>query len=101
MSKTNENAVKILKNKDKFLVGESYSYKDVCSLCDLKEYKSGNSREKQLDTFKSLFNVEEYKKGRTTMYKILSAKELTEEESTELVANKRGTNVNIHTNKKS
>lgn len=100
MSKTNENAVKILENKDKFLVGESYSYKDICSLCDLKEYSSGNGRKKQLDTFKELFNVEEYKVGRTTMYKIISVKELSEEESTELIKDKRGTNVNSHTNKK-
>ena len=54
MSKTNENAVKILENKDKFVVGESYSYKNICSMCDLKEYNSGDSRKKQLNTFKEL-----------------------------------------------
>lgn len=99
MKKANENAVKILKNKDKFLVGESYSYKDICSLCDLK-VANGKGRNLHLNTFKELFNVEEYKKGRTTMYKIISVKELSEEESTELVANKRGTNVNSHGNRK-
>ena len=57
MSKTNENAVKILENKDKFLVEESYSYKDICKMCDMKEYSSGNGRKKQLDTFKELFNL--------------------------------------------
>lgn len=100
MSKTNENAVKILENKDKFLVEESYSYKNICKMCDMKEYSSGDSRKKQLDTFKSLFELEEYKVGRTTMYKIISVKELSEEESNSIIANKRGTNVNSHTNKK-
>lgn len=100
MKKVNKNAVSIYENKDKFVVGESYSYKDICSICDIKEYNSGDSRKKQLDTFKELFNVEEYKVARTTMYKIISVKELSEEESTELVANKRGTNVNSHGNRK-
>lgn len=99
MKKANENAVKILENREKFLVGESYSYKDICSLCDLK-VANGKGRNLHLNTFKELFNVEEYKKGRTTMYKIISVKELSEEESTELVANKRGTNVNSHGNRK-
>lgn len=71
MIKTNKNAIKILENKDKFVVGESYSYKDICKLCNLKEYNSGDSRKKQLNTFKELFNTEEYKIGRTIMYKIL------------------------------
>lgn len=99
--KTNENAVKILKNKNKFVVGECYSYKDICGICDLKEYSSGDSRKKQLNTFKSLFNIEEYKVGRTIMYKIMSVKELSEKESTELIADKRGTNINSHGNKSS
>lgn len=100
MKKTNENALKILENKNKFIIGVGYSYKDICSLCDLKEYSSGDSRKKQLNTFKELFNIEEYKVGRTIMYKILSVKELSEKESTELVANKRGTNINSYGNKK-
>lgn len=99
MIKTNKNAIKILENKDKFVVGESYSYKDICKLCNLKEYNSGDSRKKQLNTFKELFNTEEYKIGRTIMYKILCIKELTEEENNNLVADKRGTNINSHGNK--
>lgn len=100
MKKTNENAVKILENKNKFIIGQGYSYKDICVLCGLKEYTSGDSRKKQLNTFKELFNIEEYKVGRTIMYKILSVKELSEKESTELIANKRGTNINSYGNKK-
>lgn len=98
--KVNENAVRILENKNKFIIGECYSYKDICVLCELKQYNSGDSRKKQLNTFKSLFNIEEYKVGRTIMYKILSEKKLSEEENTELVANKRGTNINSYGNKK-
>lgn len=101
MKKTNENALKILENKNKFIIGVGYSYKDICSLCDLKEYSSGDSRKKQLNTFKSLFNIEEYKVGRTIMYKILSGKELTEEENDNIIADKRGTNINSHGNKSS
>ena len=100
MKKANENAVKIYENREKFLVEESYSYKDICKMCDMKEYSSGNGRKKQLDTFKELFNVEEYKVARTTMYKIISVKELSEEESTELIKDRRGTNVNSHGNRK-
>lgn len=99
MKKTNKNAEKILENKDKFIVGESYSYKDICKLCDLKEYNGGKGKASQVDTFKQLFNLEEYKVGRTVMYKILSVKELTEEESTALISDKRGTNVNSWGNK--
>ena len=101
MKKTNENAVKILENKNKFIIGQGYSYKDICVLCELKQYNSGDSRKKQLNTFKELFELEEYKVGRTIMYKILSEKKLSEEENTELVANKRGTNINSYGNKKS
>lgn len=99
--KTNENAVKILENKNKFIIGECYSYKDICVLCNLKSYNSGDSRKKQLNTFKSLFNIEEYKVRRTTMYKILSVKELSEEENNNIIADKRGTNINSYGNKKS
>ena len=98
--KTNENAVKILENKNKFIIGVGYSYKDICSLCDLK-VATGKGRNLQLNTFKYLFELEEYKVGRTIMYKILSEKRLSEEENTELVANKRGTNINSYGNKKS
>ena len=101
MKKTNENAVKILENKNKFIIGEGYSYKDICVLCSLKEYSSGNGKKKQLNTFKELFNTEEYKVGRTIMYKILSIKELSEEENNNIIANKRGTNINSHGNKSS
>ncbi len=101
MKKVNKNAEKIYKNRGKFLVGESYSYKNICEMCDIKFYQSGDSRKKQIDTFKSLFDVEEYKVSRTTMYKILSVKELTDNESKSLVADKRGTNINSHNNKKS
>ena len=33
MKKANENAVKIYENREKFLVEESYSYKDICKMC--------------------------------------------------------------------
>ena len=100
MKKTNENAVKILKNKNKFIIGQGYSYKDICVLCELKQYNSGDSRKKQLNTFKSLFNIEEYKVGRTIMYKILCVKELSEEENNNIIADKRGSNINSYGNKK-
>ena len=99
MKKVNENAVKIYENRDKFEVGESYSYKDICSLCDLK-VATGKGRNIHLNTFKQLFEVEEYKVARTIMYKIISAKELTEEESNSIISNKRGTNINSWGNKK-
>lgn len=97
--KTNENAVKILENKNKFIIGVGYSYKDICSLCDLK-VATGKGRNLQLNTFKSLFELEEYKVGRTIMYKILSIKELSEEENNNIIADKRGTNINSYGNKK-
>lgn len=100
MKKTNENAVKILKNKNKFIIGQGYSYKDICVLCELKQYNSGDSRKKQLNIFKSLFNIEEYKVGRTIMYKILCVKELSEEENNNIIADKRGSNINSYGNKK-
>lgn len=100
MKKTNENAEKILENKDKFVVGECYSYKDICGICELK-VATGKGRNIHLNTFKQLFEVEEYKVARTIMYKILCVKELTTEESTALIADKRGTNINSHGNKSS
>ena len=99
MKKANENAVKIYENRDKFIVGESYAYKDVCSICDIKEYSGGKGRNLQLNIFKQLFELEEYKVRRTTMYKIISAKKLSEEEVTQLILDKRGTNPNSHNNK--
>ena len=99
--KINKNAIKIFESKDKFVVGESYSYKNICGICNMKAYSSGKGRNIHLNTFKELFELEEYKVGRTIMYKILSVKELTEEENNNIIADKRGSNVNSHGNKKS
>lgn len=102
--KVNENANKIYENRHKFQVGESYSYRDITELCELKYYSSGNGKKKQLDTFRSLFNIEEYKdknNKNTTMYKILEHKQLSVMEACEIVENKRGTNPNSWGNKKS
>lgn len=102
--KINENANKIYENRHKFQVGESYSYRDITELCDVKFQKSGNSKNKQLDIFRSLFDIEEYKdknNKNTTMYKILEHKQLSVIEACEIVENKRGTNPNSWGNKKS
>ena len=102
--KINENANKIYENRHKFQVGESYSYRDITELCDVKFQKTGNSKNKQLDIFRSLFDIEEYKdknNKNTTMYKILEHKQLSVIEACEIVENKRGTNPNSWGNKKS
>ena len=86
--KINENANKIYENRHKFQVGESYSYRDITELCDVKFQKSGNSKNKQLDIFRSLFDIEEYKdknNKNTTMYKILEHKQLSVIEACEIV----------------
>ena len=59
-TKTNANAHAIISNMNKFKIGDGYTYKDICMICKIKEYKSGsNSRNKQMGTFNELFNIEE------------------------------------------
>ena len=51
-TKTNANAHAIISNMNKFKIGDGYTYKDICMICKIKEYKSGsNSRNKQMGTF--------------------------------------------------
>lgn len=48
-TKTNANAHAIISNMNKFKIGDGYTYKDICMICKIKEYKSGsNSRNKQM-----------------------------------------------------
>lgn len=50
-TKTNANAHAIISNMNKFKIGDGYTYKDICMICKIKEYKSGsNSRNKQMGT---------------------------------------------------
>lgn len=88
----NENLLKIYENRNAFIVNESYSYKDICSISKIKYYNGGISRQKQVELFKAIFNIEEYKIKRKTMYKILSINNLTEEKINDLVEDGRGLN---------
>ena len=89
-TKVNANAQAIVSNIDKFNVDENYTYKQICQMCDMKEYSSGTGKAKQINTFKSLFNVDEGKVGRVTIYTITAIKDLTDEELASIVSNKRG-----------
>lgn len=40
-TKTNANAHAIISNMNKFKIGDGYTYKDICMICKIKEYKSG------------------------------------------------------------
>lgn len=76
-TKTNANAHAIISNMNKFKIGDGYTYKDICMICKIKEYKSGsNSRNKQMGTFNELFNIEESKRGKAVIYTIISKKKL-------------------------
>ena len=77
-TKVNANAQAIVSNIDKFNVDENYTYKQICQMCDMKEYSSGTGKAKQINTFKSLFNVDEGKVGRVTIYTITAIKDLEE-----------------------
>lgn len=78
-TKTNANAHAIISNMNKFKIGDGYTYKDICMICKIKEYKSGsNSRNKQMGTFNELFNIEESKRGKAVIYTIISKKEITD-----------------------
>lgn len=90
-TKTNANAHAIISSMDKFKIGEGYTYKDICMICKMKEYKSGsNSRNKQMGTFNELFNIEESKRGKAAIYKIVSKKEITDNKLEVLVSENRG-----------
>lgn len=90
-TKTNANAHAIISSMDKFKIGEEYTYKDICMICKMKEYKSGsNSRNKQMGTFNELFNIEESKRGKAAIYKIVSKKEITDNKLEVLVSENRG-----------
>ena len=91
MSTKTNNRQLIVDNRHNFVVGESYTYNDICKMCDMKK-SSGEARQNQMNTFKSLFDVEEYKKGRTTFYKIVSMNELSEQSLVDLTLDKRGSN---------
>ena len=39
-TKTNANAHAIISNMNKFKIGDGYTYKDICMICKIKEYKS-------------------------------------------------------------
>lgn len=90
-TKTNANAHAIISNMNKFKIGEGYTYKDICMICKIKEYKSGsNSRNKQMCTFNELFNIEESKRGKAVIYTIISKKEITDNKLDVLVSENRG-----------
>ena len=88
-TKTNANAHAIISNMNKFKIGEGYTYKDICMICKIKEYKSGsNSKNKQISTFNELFNIEESKRGKAVIYTIISKKEITDNKLDVLVSEK-------------
>lgn len=90
-TKTNANAHAIISNMNKFKIGDGYTYKDICMICKIKEYKSGsNSRNKQMGTFNELFNIEESKRGKAVIYTIISKKEITDNKLDVLVSESRG-----------
>ena len=90
-TKTNANAHAIISNMNKFKIGKGYTYKDICMICKIKEYKSGsNSRNKQMGTFNELFNIEESKRGKAVIYTIISKKEITDNKLDVLVSENRG-----------
>lgn len=89
MSKVNDTAQAIVSNIHKFQIGETYTFKQICDMCGMK-VGTGNGKIKQINTLKELFDIEEGKVGRVTIYTILAINKLSDEELASIVSNKRG-----------